>query len=53
MPFLLEAKLKELGAHYERGDDWGAKACVDGRLVTGQNPQSSELCAKAVAKLLG
>ena len=37
---------------YEKGDDWNSKCCVDGNLVTGQNPQSSEACAKAVlAKL--
>lgn len=53
VPFLLEAKFKEQGANYEKGDDWSPKVCVDGKLVTGQNPQSSEVCAKAVAKLLG
>ncbi|GKY95683.1 hypothetical protein MPSEU_000529300 [Mayamaea pseudoterrestris] len=53
VPFLLESKLKELGGKYEKGDDWSPKVCVDGKLVTGQNPQSSELCAKEVAKLLG
>lgn len=31
---------------------WTSKCCVDGQLVTGQNPQSSEECAKAVCKLL-
>lgn len=52
VPFMLETKLKELGANYQKGDDWSPKVCVDGNLVTGQNPQSSELCAKAVTKLL-
>jgi putative intracellular protease/amidase len=53
VPFLIETKFKELGATYEKVDDWHPKVCVDGKLVTGQNPQSSDLCAKEVAKLLG
>ncbi|CAM9851234.1 unnamed protein product [Heterosigma akashiwo] len=48
VPFLLEDKLKELGGNYERADDWNSKVVVDRNLVTGQNPQSSEECAKAV-----
>ena len=47
VPFLLEDKLKELGGVYERADDWNSKVVVDGNLVTGQNPQSSEACAIA------
>ena len=53
VPFLLEAKLKEMGANFEKADDWQPKVCVDGKLVSGQNPASSDLCAKAVAKILG
>ena len=52
VPFLLEAKLKEQGGLYERGDDWSSKVCTEGKLVTGQNPQSSEACAEAVVSLL-
>ena len=52
VPFLLETKFKELGAKYERGDDWSSKVCVDGNLITGQNPQSTEECAAAVVKVL-
>jgi putative intracellular protease/amidase len=52
VPFLLESKLKEQGAKYESADDWNSKVCVDGKLVTGQNPQSSEACAAAVISLL-
>lgn len=48
VPFLIETKFKELGAKYEKGNDWNSKCCVDGKLITGQNPQSSEECAKAV-----
>jgi putative intracellular protease/amidase len=52
VPFLLETRFKEQGATYEKTEDWGVKVCVDGNLVTGQNPASSEECAKAVIKLL-
>lgn len=52
VPFLLETKLKEQGASYEKTGDWGSKVCVDGKLITGQNPQSSEECAKAVISML-
>jgi putative intracellular protease/amidase len=52
VPFLLETKLKEQGAKYEKSGDWTSKVCVDGTLVTGQNPQSSEECAAAVIQLL-
>merc|ERR1740121_1993133 len=55
VPFLLEAKLKELGAELDIAEPWSDKAIRDGTLVTGQNPQSSVSCAKlaleAVAEL--
>jgi len=53
VPFLLETKLKEQGANYTKGDDWGPNICVDGNLLTGQNPASSEMLAKEVVKILG
>ena len=52
VPFLLETRFREQGAKYEKTDDWGVHVCVDGNLVTGQNPASSEACAKAVINLL-
>ena len=52
VPFLIEKTFKELGAKYEKAADWNSKACVDGNLVTGQNPQSSEACAQAVVAKL-
>jgi putative intracellular protease/amidase len=48
VPFLLEAKLKELGGKYERGPIWAPFAVSDGKLVTGQNPASSKLVAQQV-----
>jgi len=52
VPFLLETKLKEQGGNFERADDWNVKVCVDGNLITGQNPQSSEGCAEALIKFV-
>jgi len=42
VPFLLEDKLKELGAHYTSIGDWKPNVKQDGLLITGQNPASSE-----------
>lgn len=52
VPFSLEDALKKNGARYERGPLWQAHVVVDGRLVTGQNPASSEAAADAVLRLL-
>lgn len=52
VPFLLEDMLKANGALYERGPDGGVHVVVDGQLVTGQNPASSEAAAKELLKLL-
>jgi len=46
VPFLLEDRLQELGGRYEKGPDWQPFAVRDGNLITGQNPQSSELVAQ-------
>ena len=47
-----QAKFKEQGALYERADDWNSKAVTAGKLVTGQNPQSSGAVADAVLEAL-
>jgi putative intracellular protease/amidase len=52
VPFALEDRLKQLGAHYERGPMWGAFAVRDGALITGQNPQSSLAVAQALLAAL-
>lgn len=49
VPFLVEDMLKDNGATYSKGTDWGSFVVVDGKLVTGQNPASS---AEAAQKLL-
>lgn len=53
VPFLVEDMLKQHCANFSRTDDWGSYAITDGKLVTGQNPASSEAAAHALLKLLG
>lgn len=52
VPFLLEDSLKDKGGLYSKADDWASYVRVDGKLVTGQNPGSSEEAAKALLELL-
>ena len=52
VPFLIEDEFKRLGAHYSKGPDWQSHVLIDGRLVTGQNPASSEAVAEALLTLL-
>jgi putative intracellular protease/amidase len=52
VPFLLEDELVQQGARYEKTDDWHPLAVIDGQLVTGQNPASSEAVADALLSLL-
>lgn len=51
VPFLVEDEFKRLGALYEKIENWAPFVLVDGNLVTGQNPASSEEAAKALLKL--
>jgi putative intracellular protease/amidase len=53
VPFLLEDRMTELGGKLERGPDWHPYAVRDRNLITGQNPQSSELVARHVLEALG
>jgi putative intracellular protease/amidase len=52
VPFLLEDRLKERGSIYSKTANWVPYVQVDGRLVTGQNPASSEPAAEELLKLL-
>lgn len=52
VPFLVEDELKKHGGDYSKGPDWLPFAVVDGNLVTGQNPASSEEVAHEVLKML-
>lgn len=53
VPFRLESRLRELGAIFEGAPNWQPFAVRDGRLITGQNPQSSGLVAQKVLEALG
>jgi putative intracellular protease/amidase len=48
MPFLLETTLRERGARFVAGPNWSDHVERDGRLITGQNPQSSASAAQGV-----
>lgn len=52
VPFLVEDMLKANGRTYEKGADWGSFVALDGKLVTGQNPASSEEAARKLLALL-
>jgi putative intracellular protease/amidase len=52
MPFLLETVLKERGAKIEKSLPFMKKVTVDGRLVTGQNPNSARELGIQVVNLL-
>ena len=52
VPFLVEDMLRERGGHYSKGADWKPHVMIDGNLITGQNPASSEEAAHAVLKQL-
>ncbi|HZV37429.1 MAG TPA: type 1 glutamine amidotransferase domain-containing protein [Pseudoxanthomonas sp.] len=52
VPFLLASTLSQRGAQHQPAPDWTAKTVVDGRLVTGQNPQSATGTAEAVRDLI-
>jgi putative intracellular protease/amidase len=48
VPYLVESRLRELGAVVEAGPAWTSQVVVDGNLITGQNPQSSVDTAQQV-----
>ena len=52
VPFLLEDELVKRGADFQKVADWNAFAVQDGLLISGQNPQSSELAAEKLLAAL-
>jgi putative intracellular protease/amidase len=52
VPFLLESKLIERGAIFEKSGLWQEKVVVDSRLVTGQNPASAHQVGVETLRLL-
>ncbi|MNW12966.1 hypothetical protein D3C71_2107870 [compost metagenome] len=53
LPFLLETKIRELGAIYVAAPNWSTHYEIDGNLITGQNPQSTLAVSQAVIEKLG
>ena len=53
IPFLLESRLRELGAKVETKPKFTPQAVRDGNLITGQNPMSSEAVAELVVQAVG
>jgi len=52
VPFLLENKLKERGAKFEKSGLWQNHVVADQRVITGQNPQSAKSVGEAILKEL-
>jgi putative intracellular protease/amidase len=50
-PFLLESKLRSLGALYSKGPDFKSYVVTDENMITGQNPSSSVETAKQLLSL--
>lgn len=53
VPFLLETELRNQGGAFDGAANWSVNVAVDERLVTGQNPQSSEKVGQEMVNLLG
>lgn len=51
-PFWVESSLRDLGAVIEPGEPWSSTTVVDGRFVSGQNPQSSVAMAAHLVAVL-
>jgi putative intracellular protease/amidase len=52
VPFLLEARLRELGADFRAGPDFQPHTEGTGLLITGQNPASSEPASRLLLDVL-
>jgi len=52
VPFVLETRLRDLGATVKTGPDFEPFAVRDGWLITGQNPASSQQVAKLLLEAL-
>jgi putative intracellular protease/amidase len=52
VPFLLESTVVERGAQHQHAANWADNVVVDGRLITGQNPQSAARLGEALRDAL-
>lgn len=48
VPFMLESKLIERGAIFEKSGVWQVHVGIDQRVVTGQNPASAQVVGEAI-----
>lgn len=52
VPFLVEDSLEQNGGIYSKSENWTPHVVSDGRLITGQNPASSQAAAETVLERL-
>jgi putative intracellular protease/amidase len=52
VPFFIEDELRRLGGHYSSAADGQPHIVADGKLITGQNPASSEGAARKVLEMI-
>lgn len=52
MPFLIEDVLKEGGGEFIKVADFKPNVIVDGNLISGQNPASTELITSELLKMI-
>jgi putative intracellular protease/amidase len=51
VPFLLESRLRERGGKFLAGSNWANQVVTDGRLITGQNPQSASTLGETIVQV--
>lgn len=52
VPFLLQSKLEERGAAFEKSDPWQVHVVSNDRIITGQNPMSAKAVGMALLQRL-
>ena len=52
VPYLVETELRHQSAQFSKAGNWEAHVVIDGKLITGQNPASSEKVALALVEML-
>jgi putative intracellular protease/amidase len=52
VPYLLEDQLVAMGGLYQQAEDWNPLVVVDGLIITGQNPASSDGVAEALLRAI-
>lgn len=52
VPFMLASTLQQRGAQHQPAPNWQSQVVIDGRLITGQNPQSASGVGAALREAL-